>query len=285
MRKSIRIILAAALLLACLAGSAGGERSRQLESALRFLEADNPLLRRYNEIKGTDLQARWPLGCPYFWGGRHVTSVLRPASPNGSSDYYKKENTYLYGMDCIGFTRWVVKQGGYEEHPAISELLNRSKYTEYAVRGTDQYAGAQLAEHLRIGDLAAIRHPSGGYHIAMFCGTLSDFGYTADSVSTELAPYLDYPLLIHCTGSSDYYLRYRDWLAAQGETEITPPFGGVIVTILDVPAEAAPGVTMDAAEPGVPCFDLEGYHLQITDLTAEKQHRWIRWRKRPEKGD
>ena len=31
-----------------------------------------------------------------------------------------------------------------------------------------------------------------------------------------------------------------------------------------------------------PCFDLEGYHLEILDLSAEKRQRWIRWRKRPE---
>ena len=30
----------------------------------------------------------------------------------------------------------------------------------------------------------------------MYCGTLAAFGYTEDSLPAELAPYLNYPLLI-----------------------------------------------------------------------------------------
>jgi hypothetical protein len=57
----------------------------------------------------------------------------------------------------------------------------------------------------------------------------------------------------------------------------------VIVTILDVPPEAAPMKTTDGDGTEIPCFELEGYHLQVTDLNAERTYRFVRWRKRPEK--
>ncbi len=78
-----------------------------------------------------------------------------------------------------------------------------------------------------------------------------------------------------------FLVRYN---AETCDTETLPPFGGVIVSILDVPAEAAPSFTPEVPElPELtkPCFDLEGYHLEILDLSAEKRQRWIRWRKRP----
>jgi len=56
------------------------------------------------------------------------------------------------------------------------------------------------------------------------------------------------------------------------------------VSILDVPAGDAPSFTPEIPElPELkwPCFDLEGYHLEILDLSTEKRQRWIRWRQRP----
>ena len=29
-----------------------------------------------------------------------------------------------------------------------------------------------------------------------------------------------------------------------------------------------------------PCFDLEGYHLQVTSLENERRIRWIRWKQK-----
>ena len=56
------------------------------------------------------------------------------------------------------------------------------------------------------------------------------------------------------------------------------------MTMLDAPAEAADAEAPDPDAPdrGVPCFDLEGYRLQITDLSGEKDVRWIRWRQKAE---
>ena len=42
-------------------------------------------------------------------------------------------------------------------------------------------------------------------------------------------------------------------------------------------------MTADGDGKEIPCFELEVYHLQVTDLTAEKTYRWIRGRQRPEK--
>ena len=61
-----------------------------------------------------------------------------------------------------------------------------------------------------------------------------------------------------------------------------PPYGGVIVTLLDAPLSAADTSTPDILDLAAPCFELEGYHLQITDLSEEKDIRWLHWRKKPE---
>lgn len=281
MRKQILCLLAAAILL-CFPFTAGAERNKYLGVALSFLEEGNPFLKHYNEINETEITPVCPLGCPYFWGGRHVVSLLKPYSPNSSSDYYKRDRKYLYGLDCTGFIRYIQEKTGYEPQAKTSDLLKAGQYTEYARNAANKAFGAERAQALRIGDLVAIQHPSGGYHIAMYCGTLSFYGYTEENVPRELIPYLEYPLIIHSTGSSDYYLRYKAYLEEMDEEEIIPPYGGVIISILDVPSSAATAETPDEIGLGQPCFDLEGYHLQITDLSQEKRFRWIRWRLKAE---
>ncbi len=276
------VILLFVLLCLAISPASCADRSRYLDVALSFLEEDNPFLLRYNEQTGAGIKARFELGCPYFWGGRQAGAILRPASSSSSSDYYKTDRKYLCGFDCVGFTRYINLKTGYAEHPPVSGMLNRSLYTECIIRGAAKAHGEELSSLLRIGDILAIRHPSGGFHSAMYCGTLSYYGYTETTLPEELIPYINYPLLIHCTGSSDYHLRYKAWLEAQGMEDIEPPYGGVIVTILDVPPEAATASTPGAINLGAPCFDLEGYHLQVTDLAQEKQYRWIRWRGKPE---
>lgn len=274
-RRLVFLLIIIALIVLQAAGSA--ERNKYLDTALAFLEDGNPFLVRYNQINGTEITPLCPLGCPYFWGGRHVVSLLKPYSPSHSSDYYHTDQKYLYGLDCVGFIQWIQKKAGYETQLKISDLLKNSEYRKYRNTAADRTVGSRRTEALRIGDLVAIQHTAGGYHMAMYCGTLSFYGYTAETLPEELIPYIEYPLIIHCTGSSDYHVRYREYL--QG-TDITPPFGGVIVSILDVPISAATSETPDAIDLRQPCFELEGYHLQITDLAQEKQYRWVRWRLR-----
>ena len=285
MRKTaaalLALVLAAALLLPA---GAGADRSRVLDAALSMLEEGNPFLVRYNQENHTNIEARFPLGCPYFWGGRRVNRILQKASPDQNSDYYKKDKQYLYGLDCVGLTRWALNQAGYADHDAISNLLNTALYKDFGITGVKKSSGPKRVSRLQVGDLGALQHADGGFHIVMFIGTLVDFGYTRKNLPEELVPYLTWPLVIHCTGSSDYYERYRRFLEESGETDVLPPFGGVIVSLLDVPAEAAPGFTPDVPEvPELrkPCFNLEGYHLEILDLSGEKHERWVRWRQRP----
>lgn len=277
-----RLLAAVMVILLLVPAGVRAERYRVVEAALTMLEEGNPFLARYNAENGTEIKARFPLGCPYFWGGRNVNRVLQPASPAQSSDYYRTDRVYLCGLDCVGLTRWILEQTGYTPHDAVSKLLDRRLYREQANYRAMKTAGETRTEALDIGDLLAIRHPSGGYHCAMYIGTLWDFGYTAATLPEALKPYLYYPLLIHCTGSGDYYERYRAYLEKEPGSEVLPPFGGVIVSILDVPLSAADARTPDASEPGVPCFDLEGYHLQITDLTGEKDVRWLHWKVKAE---
>ena len=258
------------------------DRYRILDAALSMLEEGNPFLTRYNEENDCAIKARWPLGCPYFWGGRNVKKILQIASPTQSSDYYRAGQNYLYGLDCVGLTRWTVQQAGYEPHDAISKMLDRSLYREYVNYKASKTTGEARMEALEIGDLLAIRHQNGGYHCAMYIGTLWDFGYRTSTLPETLKPYLYYPLLIHCTGSSDYYERYQAYLAQEGSPEVLPPYGGVIVTLLDAPLSAADTSTPDLLDLAAPCFELEGYHLQITDLSEEKDIRWLHWRKKPE---
>ena len=284
MRKAGAWVLILLAILLLLPGTGSAAKSRFLNAALSMLEEGNPFLVRYNQENGTDVKARFPLGCPYFWGGRRVSKILETASPNQNSDYYKKGLQYLNGLDCVGYTRWIVKQVGLEEHDAISNLLNTTLYKEYVNYPAKKNKGSERSLKLKTGDLLALQHSSGGFHVAMYIGTLRDFGYTEKSLPEELVPYLDYPLVIHCTGSSDYYERYRLWLEENGRTEIQPPYGGVIVSLLDAPASAAPSFTPDVLDLKKPCFDLEGYHLEILDLSGEKRERWLRWRKRPEAG-
>ncbi len=284
---------AAALLLALLAAAAfllppaaaRADRYRVLDAALSMLEEGNPFLLRYNAENHADVRSLFLLGCPYFWGGRRVNRILQAASPDQDSDYYHTDKQYLYGLDCVGLTRWAWKQAGYAEHDSISNLLDTSKYKEYVNYRAQKNTGAERARFLQPGDLAALQHADGGFHIIMYIGTLVDFGYTRKNLPEELVPYLTWPLVIHCTGSSDYYKRYSAWLEENGDTGTLPPFGGVIVSILDVPAGDAPSFTPEIPElPELkrPCFDLEGYHLEILDLSTEKRQRWIRWRQRPE---
>ena len=280
-RNKLLIFITAVLLLVSPA-FARADRSRFLDAALSMLEEGNPFLVRYNSENRADIQARFPLGCPYFWGGRRVSRILQPASPEQNSDYYRKDRTYLYGLDCAGLTQWVMTQVSLTKHDSISNLLNRTKYKEYLNYQASKHTGKKRARYLKPGDLGALQHADGSFHILMYIGTLVDFGYTKKTVPEELVPYLNYPLVIHCTESSDYYERYRLWLEETRQAGITPPCGGVIVSLLDVPPDAAPASTPDVEGLGRPCFLLEGYHLETLDLSGEKRERWIRWRQHPE---
>ncbi len=186
--KKICMMTVAVILLMTSTGTA--DRYHVLDVALSMLEEGNPFLVRYNKDTGAEIEARFPLGCPYFWGGRHESRILHIASPEQASDYYKTDRQYLYGFDCAGFTRWIMAQAGYAEHDSISNLLDFNKYKEYVNYPASKVTGDDRTTELRVGDLVAILHPDGGHHIAMYIGTLLDYGYTRHNLPAELVPYL-----------------------------------------------------------------------------------------------
>ena len=270
--------LCALLLLLWIQPALAVEQAPVLDAALSMLEEGNVFLERYNYLTGAEIAARYPLGCPYFWGGRAERKILDLISPwQDTSSYYHPKRLYLYGFDCAGFTMWALQQAGAPQHPSTSALLKPTQYTELELTRAERLRGAKRAKALTVGDLVVMRHPNGVNHIALFIGTLRDFGYLPELLPEELQPYVDYPLLIHCTGSSDYYERYEAYLEDTYQQRVYPPDGGVIVTLLDVPPEAAPEQMLTPNNVYKPYFLLEGYKLQVTDLSGEDAVRWIRW--------
>ena len=97
----------------------------------------------------------------------------------------------------------------------------------------------ELHKSLQVGDVLVMR--SKYRHVMLYIGTLRDYGFTAEEVP-ELADYLDYPLGIHCSAHPRYSAVFEIYIEEHPEyffnCETTD--GGVNVSILYVPPEAAP---------------------------------------------
>ena len=272
------------------------KRDPLLDAAFSMLEAGNPFLVRYNELTGSGVEAVFELGAPYFFGGKHdYESYGEPHMYLRLPDYakrkcwetthfYRKNAEYLYGFDCSGFTQWVYSELGWPEHPALDQMiLNYGKYGKKNHifthrKGQEMPPWDELASHLVPGDLL-VGKLHGARHVMMFCGTLRDFGYTAEEVP-ELAPYLDYALVIHCGPNFAYTTRIQARLDAQTDPYydgVLTTDGGVAVSIIGVPFADAPhqehfGVTDFA------WFDLpDGTPLTIWDLPSCTSFCWFRW--------
>jgi hypothetical protein len=131
---------------------------------------------------------------------------------------------------------------------------------------------------LRVGDMLAAKR-MGSRHVLMYIGTLRDYGFTAED-GPLLAPWLDYPLAIHCGANFVYTERFTAYLAGKtGDPyykDVLPPDGGVTVSILGVARGSAPcsgvynGSTFEWFElPG-------GYKLTTWDLSSATSFCW--WR-------
>ena len=241
-----------ALLLALLLGAAagaeeGGLRAHPvLDAAFTLLEPGNPFPERYSRETGSSVEARMPLGVPYLWGGREASHlfakepdyIVQPAWSD-SPAYYRAGLKYIYGFDCYGFTDWVWKTVYGVSLPKISDLLDRR---DLRVPGTEGAGTPDLGGLHRIleeGDLLVLQHP--GRHIAIYIGTPRMYGYTAEEVP-ELAEYLDYPLVIHCTVNAQISDRFAELIAHGLEkyraAQVTD--GGVCVSLLVPDSGAAP---------------------------------------------
>ena len=109
-----------------------------LDSALSMLEADNPFLLRYNAITGADIRPLFPLGVPYFWGGRDFAQMTERLPDyttrkiwDGSNAHYVRGTSYLYGLDCTGLVEVAYAQAGTPLQTELSELSLKKHCEEH----------------------------------------------------------------------------------------------------------------------------------------------------------
>ena len=295
MMKRLLLLLTALLCLTAAPAAAELKQNPMLDIALSMLEEGNIFLTRYNKITGAQVEPHFELGLPYFFGGMHTYTnasgrrLLDARSPEyakglcaQSSQYFDAGKYYLYGLDCVGFTRWVYDEMGYERHPSISDMLvGNTQYHLYVKDSRSKVMPSydQLAKHLQPGDLLAI-NKHGSYHIMMYIGTLSDFGF-AEGDLPGLDAYLNYPLVVHCGSSFMYHDRMDRYLAEHADDpyydNVIPPDGGVAVSIVGVPFDAAPNhghfdVT-DFAWYVLP----DGYKLTLINMETVTDYCWYRY--------
>ena len=230
-------------------------RHPMLDCALTMLEKNNLFLLRYNEITGADLEAVFDEGVPYFFGGI-ANDYMFSMAPRYrtfacwlSSDYFKKDQYYCYGLDCAGFTQMILSRCGMPRHDTLENMiLNWWQYEQEGHHLFNQRPGHempvfdQLKDTLQVGDFFVARHTGAKYrHIMMYIGTPRDFGFTAEN-APELAAYLDFPLVIHCGLSPVYGERIQQYMDARPEIYqgCNTTDGGVQVSILGVRPEDAP---------------------------------------------
>ncbi|MBQ7454992.1 MAG: C40 family peptidase [Clostridia bacterium] len=251
------------------------EAQRYLNIAFTMLEEGNPILEAFNNRCGGAAIARFKYGCPYLWAGMNESSLLRARHPSSNSNYYFTENLYLGGFDCIGFARWVHNKAGMKKLPAISDSISSPKSNLVSVKGLDYNEWYTV---LKVGDCVNLAYKGSGYHIVMYIGTLRDFGYTEDMLG-DLAPYIDHPLVIHCGMNNFHTAWYTEYFKEVGYTSVTPPDGGVTISILGIPFADAPFTeTMWSGTKNKKTFywfDLEGYNLTVINPADENSYRWF----------
>ena len=252
--KKICVLTVLALCLASLCPAwAEVERSPFLDHSLTALEKGNIFIQRYNALTGAEVEDLFELGIPYLFGGSEAGGVFNKWPEYArracwqSSKFFVEGQTYINGFDCIGFTRWVYRQCGLPEHDTLSNLaLNWGQYGENYVfsqrPGQHLPPYEELSASLRVGDLFIMKQPNATYrHIVMYIGTLRDYGFTAEEVP-DLAAYLDYPLVIHCSTHPQYGERFQQFINSHREEygHCYTTDGGVQVSIMGVPLEKAP---------------------------------------------
>ena len=203
------------------------------DATLSLLEADSAFIDKYDETADSLLQARLPLGVPYYYAGRNPEKFLNRYFPRSTTEYYRADRMYFCGLDCIGLTYLAYNARGLGEHPSIPTLLQRSIGTD-ALENCGPEGWPAL---LRPGDLIAVQH--GTLHILMYLGTLRQFGWTETDCGEAVAV-LDDPLVIHCGGNPFYYERYQAYIGEMGYRNTWPPDGGVTVSVVQRDAEGAP---------------------------------------------
>ncbi len=244
-------------------------RNELLDQAFTLVEAGNPFQARYNLLTGAATESLFPLGVPYFWGGRNYRTITERLPRyttreawQSSPVFYQQGTIYLYGYDCVGFVKGVYSLAG----KPIEGTLAGKKEKEYCQAGTHVYCDdahplpedwTEAARTMQVGDIMVIHHP--GMHAMMYMGTLRDYGYTEEQLPA-LAKYLDYPLMFQCGENHYSYLRFQSMIEASDDpriAEASPPDGSVGVCILGVNPEDAE-MTLEYHDAVSRCFDVEG---------------------------
>ena len=250
------------------------EARRILDIAFSMLEENNPILTVYNDLLGGSAVARFKYGCPYLWAGFSESSLLRARHPSSDSNYYFVDKLYLGGFDCIGYTRWVHSKAGMKKLPAIADTPKANKANRVNVQNLpyDQWQSV-----LKVGDVLNLHYASGGYHTGLYIGTLRDYCFV-ESEAGPLAPYLDYPLIIHCGMNNFHTEWYTQYFKENHLTSVTPPDGGVTISIVGVPYDKAPYTeTMwqnTRNKKTFYWFDLKGYNLTVITPT-DPSYKWF----------
>ena len=290
MKKWFAAFLIAVLLVLgiCPGAMALVERSPLLDAAFSLIEKDNIFLRRYNEITGADVEVLFELGVPYMFGGKGDDLFLSQYPKFAkrkcweTTKFYRKDQVYIYGLDCSGYTQWIYAQCGKPAHDSLSNMILKYEYERngshlYNHRpGHEMPPFNELKDHLIVGDLLVAKN--GARHIMMYIGTLADYGFTAEEVP-DLAPYLDYPLVIHCGPSPFYGERYEKFIqensADYGNCKTTN--GGVEVSILGIPMNQAPYQEhVQITDYSYFLVDDGNYMLTIWDLLSATSFCWFR---------
>lgn len=202
-----------------------------IEAAFSLLDENNLFLTQYNLLGNNLVEARYPLGMPYFFGGDNADAALRVRGVFQSSSYYQMDRRYLSGLDCKGFSRWVQREAGVKEHDSLSRILYHCRNDQLLEgRPANEWPG-----FFNVGDLLVVDH--GARHVLIYIGVPEDYGLTAEN-APEIADYLRYPLFIHCGYNPFYYDRYKTYIEEQGYRDTYPPDGGVTVSIVGM--ERAP---------------------------------------------
>lgn len=286
MKRMIVLFLVFSILLTSVS-FAELEQSPFLDAAFTMIEADNIFLRRYNEITGANVEAMFELGMPYMFGGRAKDAMFSRLPLYSkrqcyeTTKFYREGTVYVYGFDCSGYTQWIYSQVGKPAHPQLDDMILIWEYekTNHVFNhrvGHEMPPYNELKDHLEVGDMLVAK--KGARHIMMYIGTLADFGFTAEEVP-ELADYLDYPLVIHCGPNPFYGDRFQTFIDEHQDYyfNCSTTDGGVCVSILGVPLDAAPYHThVQVHDYDYFLIDDGNYMLTIWDLPSATSFCW--WR-------
>ncbi len=290
LKKTMIILLAGMLLLSAIPAQAEVERSVFLDAAFSCLEKDNIFQRRYNEITGAQVESIMELGIPYYFGGRYMDRMTEKAPDYSkykcweTTKFYRKNNFYIDGFDCSGYTQWIYAQAGMPAHDSLSNMILKWDYQRngnhlYNHReGFEMPPYDQLKDTLQVGDLLVAK--DGARHIMMYIGTLRDYRFTAEEVP-ELADYLDYPLVIHCGPSPVYGARFQEYLDSKADdpyyANVGTTNGGVEVSIIGIPMADAPiQEHVQITDYSYFLIDDGKYPLTIWDLINATSFCWFR---------